>query len=336
MRNAWVTDEGAAATQALNQEAGDVHAPSLREKTTSATTPHLAPRLFSRHRDVGDMAPSIVVHHERSAAAGPGSASVTPEPVPKIDSTTMIDPGVSTPTTPNRAPSGTWPAPRMQQSFNQSAQVRPCSSQVLEAEEVTHPPVLEELTDDVFVPQPSSAPPTSPPQPSPPQSPPPQPSPRPSRTSPTSTTTPSSTSATASSATDTTPETDSGAEDRHGMKRPVSTSDSSDSQAHRTLVRGPSKYPKRLGRSHPLVVIPPEDQRGQKRMDASSDTSYSQEHRTTNAGPSNYPKRPNRPRVVVSSEEDEQLPRQRRPRSRDSDYSREHRATAKDGHRYPK
>ena len=29
IRNAWVTDEGAAATQALNQEAGDVHAPSL-------------------------------------------------------------------------------------------------------------------------------------------------------------------------------------------------------------------------------------------------------------------------------------------------------------------
>ena len=29
MRNAWITDEGAAAAQALNQEAGDVHAPSL-------------------------------------------------------------------------------------------------------------------------------------------------------------------------------------------------------------------------------------------------------------------------------------------------------------------
>ena len=39
MRNEWVTNEGAAAAQALNQEAGDVHAPSLREKSTPATDP---------------------------------------------------------------------------------------------------------------------------------------------------------------------------------------------------------------------------------------------------------------------------------------------------------
>ena len=47
MRNAWITDKGAVATQALNQEAGDVHGPSLREKTTSTATPQPAPRLFS-------------------------------------------------------------------------------------------------------------------------------------------------------------------------------------------------------------------------------------------------------------------------------------------------
>ena len=71
MRNAWVTNKGAAATQALNQEAGDVHAPSLREKSTSAAEPQPAPRLFSQHKDPEDMAPSIVVHHERTSVVGP-------------------------------------------------------------------------------------------------------------------------------------------------------------------------------------------------------------------------------------------------------------------------
>ena len=47
MRNALITNEGAAAAQALNQEAGDVHVPSLREKWTSAAGPQPAPRLFS-------------------------------------------------------------------------------------------------------------------------------------------------------------------------------------------------------------------------------------------------------------------------------------------------
>ena len=51
MRNAWVTDEGAASAQALDQEAGDIHAPSFREKSTSAAEPQPAPRLFSRYKD---------------------------------------------------------------------------------------------------------------------------------------------------------------------------------------------------------------------------------------------------------------------------------------------
>ena len=87
-----------------------------------------------------------------------------------------------------------------------------------------------------------------------------------------------------------TPETDSEAEDYQRVKRPVSTSDTSYSQAHRTLVRGPSNYPKRPSRPHPLTAGPSEDSRGQRQADVSSDTYYSQEHRTTNAGPSNYPK----------------------------------------------
>ena len=45
MRNAWITTDGAAAARALNQDAGDVHAPSLREKraTITAAKPPPAP-----------------------------------------------------------------------------------------------------------------------------------------------------------------------------------------------------------------------------------------------------------------------------------------------------
>ena len=224
MRNAWITNDSAAAAQALNQEAGDVHAPSLCEKTTSTVAPQPAPHLFSRHQDVEDVAPSIVVHHERPAAVGPGPSSVAPNPASRINSTTMTDPGLSHPAQPPLDPPRTWSAPRKQQSFDKSAQVRPCSSQVLHAEEVILPLVLEELTDDVFAPQPA---------------------PQPNVTTSTSVTAPSLASATAPSTTDTAPETDSGAEDRQGMKRLVSTSDTSYSQAHHTLARGPYNYPKR-------------------------------------------------------------------------------------------
>ena len=88
--------------------------------------------LFSRHRDIEDMAPSIVVHHERSSSE-PGPAGTTSKPALKTDSTTMTDPGVSTPSSPGQDRPGTWPAPRTQKSFDQSAQVRPCSSQVIES-----------------------------------------------------------------------------------------------------------------------------------------------------------------------------------------------------------
>ena len=167
MQNTWITDEGAAATQALNQEVGDVHAPSLREKTTVSAAPQSAPRLFSRHQDIEDMAPSIMVHHKRSTAGKPGSTTNTTEPTPKADSTTMTEPAVSTKTTPPHDSAGPWPAPRTQQSFDKSSQVCPCSSQVLESEEVTLPPIVEELEDDVFSPQPSPRPPptTGPPRP---------------------------------------------------------------------------------------------------------------------------------------------------------------------------
>ena len=223
MRNAWITDEGAPAAQALNQEAGDVHAPSLCEKLTSAAGPQPEPRLFSRHRDLEDMAPSIVVHHERTNIAGPGQPNTTPGLATRIDSTTMTDPGPVAPAQPTLDPSRTWSAQWTQHSFDKSTQVRPCSSQAIEAEEVVLPPVLEEIPDDIFTPQPS---------------------PRPDGAASTTATAPSSTTATAPSMTDMAPDTDSGTEARQGQKRAVNTSDTSYSQAHRTTVAGPSNYPK--------------------------------------------------------------------------------------------
>ena len=203
MGNTWITDEGAAATQALNQDAGDVHAPSLREKATSAVTPQPAPRLFSRHRDIEDMAPSIVVHHERASRSEPGPAGATSKSALKTDSTTMIVPEVSTPSSPGQDRHGTWPAPRTQKSFDQSAQVRSCSSQVVDTEEVTLPPVQEELIYDVFAPSsPAAA----------------RPAMLPSRPSSTTTAAPSSTLANAHSDSDTTTGADSGTEQR-GIRR---------------------------------------------------------------------------------------------------------------------
>ena len=38
MRNAWITADGSAVTRALNQEVGDVHAPSLRERRSPGVT----------------------------------------------------------------------------------------------------------------------------------------------------------------------------------------------------------------------------------------------------------------------------------------------------------
>ena len=121
MRNAWVTNEGAAAAQALNQEAGDVHAPCLREKSTPATEPRLAPRLFRRHRDMEDMAPSIVVHHKHTSVVGPEQPSKVQHSSARIDSTTMTGPDLAATVKLHPDPSRTWAAPRTQSSFDQSA-----------------------------------------------------------------------------------------------------------------------------------------------------------------------------------------------------------------------
>ena len=70
----------------------------------------------------------------------------------------ITDPDLVAPAKPHPGPLRMWPTPRKQFSFDKSAQVRPCSSQVIEPEESVLPPVLEELRDDVFTPSPSSQP----------------------------------------------------------------------------------------------------------------------------------------------------------------------------------
>ena len=286
MGNTWVTDEGAAATQALNQDAGDVHAPSLREKATSAAAPQPAPCLFSRHRDVEDMAPSIVVHHERVSQSEPGPAGVTSKSTLKTDSTTMTDPAISTPSSPGQDLSGAWPAPRTQKSFDQSAQVRPCSSQVLENEEITLPPVQEELFDDVFV---SSHAATA------------RPAMLPSGPSSTSAGAPSSISANVPSEPGLTTGTDSGAEERSGVQQPVgsnrgrkrkdASSDTSYSQVHRTANAPPSNYPKRPNRPHFVDSSEEEEIMPRRCRQRSSDSEYSLKHWVAVEDRHRYPKR---------------------------------------------
>ena len=145
----------------------------------------------------------------------------------------MTDPDPVAPAQPTLDPSRTWSAPRTQLSFDKSAQVRPCSSQVIEPEEIILPPVLEELPDDIFTPVPS---------------------PRPGGAVSTTAMAPLSTTDTVPSTTYTAPDTDGGADDHQGRKRTVNTYDTSYSQVHRTAIVGPSNYPKQPNRPHPLAV----------------------------------------------------------------------------------
>ena len=211
-RNAWVADEGAASAQALDQEAGDVHAPSFREKSTSAAEPQPAPHLFSQYKDPEDMALPIVVHHERTSVVGPEQPGTIQHSAARIDSTTMTGPDPVAPTEPALSLSRTWSAPRMRFSGKKSAQVRPDSNQMMEPEVSVLPPALEELRDDIFMPSPS---------------------PRPSRAASTTATAPSTTD-TVPSTTDTATDTDSGTEDRRGQKQAAPSLDTRYSQPPRS------------------------------------------------------------------------------------------------------
>ena len=213
MRNAWITMEGAAATRTLNQDVGDVQAPSLREKRapSTATETPLTRLSVVHHWDFEDVAPSIVVHHEHTKVVSqPDLSGSTHRSLPQTDSTTMTTPDVSTTPAPSSAVPKSLETPRSQTSFDQSAQVRPCSSRAWD--ENTFPPVLDTSQDDVFAPLP--------------------PVPR-----------DTSTTATSLSTNDTAPSEPS-YEDPQGQKR-VPSSDTSYSQVHRTSTAGPSNYPKR-------------------------------------------------------------------------------------------
>ena len=181
----------------------------------------------------------------------------------------ITDPDPVAPAKPHPGPSRTWPTRRKQFSFDKSAQVRPCSSQVIEPEESVLPPVLEELRDDVFTPSPSS---------------------QPSRAASTTATAPSTTD-TVPSTTDTAPDTDSGAEDRRGQKRAVVTSDTSYSQEHRTAGTGPSNYPKRPNHPHTLTSSEEDEPPPRPRRPRSPGSDYSREHRAAAGDRHRYPKR---------------------------------------------
>ena len=102
MRNAWITTEGAAAARALNQDAGDVHAPSLREKRAPSTTaePPPAPRSPSRYRNLEDVALSIVVHHQHTNIVSPDTSGNTHHSPLLADSATMTAQDAMTTTAP--------------------------------------------------------------------------------------------------------------------------------------------------------------------------------------------------------------------------------------------
>ena len=275
MRNSWVTNEGAATAQALNQEAGDIHAPSLRERSTSAAAPKLAPCLFSRHRNLEVMAPSIVVHHEHTSVVNPEPPSTAQPPSSRNDSATMTTPDLALPSESQPGPSRAWTAPQTQFSFDKSALERPCSSQGIE--ESVLPPVCEELEDDVFTPSPSA----------------------PShRASSTTVTAPSATD-TAPSTTETAPDTDSGSNDHRGQKRAEALSDTSYSQEHRAMGTGPSNYPKRPHRLRTLTSSEEDESPPRPRQPQSPDTDYSRNHRATAADQHRYPKQHLRGRLLA-------------------------------------
>ena len=232
-RNLWVVNEGAAFAQALDQEAGDIHAPSFLEKSTSAAEPQPAPRLLQRYKDPEDMALPVVVHHERTSVVGPEQPGAIRHSAARIDSTTMTDLDPVAPSELALGPSRTWSAPRTQFSVNQSALVRQDSSPVMEPEVSVLPPALEELRDDIFMPSPS---------------------PRPRRATSTTATAPSTTDMVPST-TDTAPDTDGGSEDRRGQKQAAPSLDTSYSQEHRATIPGPSNYPERHFRRRLLTLL---------------------------------------------------------------------------------
>ena len=299
MTNTWITADGSAATRALNQEIGDVHAPSLRERRNPGATgePALAQRPTVHPRDSEGVAPSLVVHHEHTNVVSPSDLSGSVHrSFSRADSATMKAPETST--TLGRPEA----APLSQTYFDRSAAVRMHSSQA--GDERTLPPVSEVSHEEALSPSPppsnlSSTTATA-------DSASLQHSNLSSTTatadfaylqhsnlSPTLTTTDSTSVTTTTSALDMI-SSDYGPEEQRGVKRAPSAG-SVYSQLRRTYPAGPTNYPKRPGRPY---------------FDFAS-----------SSGEESPPPPPRRPR---------------RSRSPDSDYSREHRADSRDRHCYPK
>ena len=125
MTNAWITADGSATTRALNQEVGDVHAPSLRERRTPSTVqePTLTQQLAVHLRDSEGVAPSLVVHHEHTNVVSPSDISGSAHcSFSCADSATMTAPDDST------VSAHLDVGPRSQTSFDRSATAQPHSS----------------------------------------------------------------------------------------------------------------------------------------------------------------------------------------------------------------
>ena len=164
--------------------------------------------------------------------------------------------------------------------------MRPCSSQVLENEEITLPPVQEELIDDIFASSPAASARAAIP---------------PSRSSSTSASAPSSMTAPILSEPGLTTGTDSEAEERAGVRQPTggnqgrkrkdASSDTSYSQGHRTASTAPSNYPKRPNRPHFVDSSEEEEVMPRRCRHRSSDSEYSLKHRVAVENRHRYPKR---------------------------------------------
>ena len=131
MTNSWVTTENAAATQALNQDAGDVHAPGLQGDGITRQPPETlrASQSAAYSSSIDDVTPSILIHHEHTnAVSPPDQSSNTQSPPFLTDSSTMTTSATPVSTAVRLATTSPAAAPNSQEWFDQSVQARPCSS----------------------------------------------------------------------------------------------------------------------------------------------------------------------------------------------------------------
>ena len=240
MMNSWITTDRAAATRALNQDVGDVNAPSLQGDgaVNAPAEPPPVQRSTAYARSADDVSPSILIHHEQTNVVSPAdhSGSVNPSPL-HADSATMTTLAAATTSAPRPLATESWDTACSQTSFDQSVQAdRPCSS--YSVDEGTLPTVPEVSQDDVFV-APSSPffvghlP----------------------RRSTSTTATARSTTVTAASTTASAPDPEDPDDYLRGQKVLRLSGDTSYSRHHRARLPGPSNYPKRPLRQQPTIYV---------------------------------------------------------------------------------